>query len=206
MANNRTNEDKLQPCDVNFNAIHNVEDISGSGTITEPVTLQQAKDYLRLEGYQPDDDSPADEFDFDDGLITSLIVEGRRWCEEYTGIHLVPKTLRVDFTNGAGLLQFPGPVTTAVASIVIADKNSITQTGQVFWIGQLFPKLETSFCDRMQVEYEAGYGSDVPDWAKNAIKAYVADHYEYRGDDAPPAANVRAAQKCRPYRKIKSWA
>lgn len=287
--NARNNSDKI--CDVaypNYNAIHNVEDISGSGTITEPVSLQEAKDYLRMEGFADDgsaivpedpvnltllaagdtvtsalligksilnltrsglgytqvssspgsleftfDDTtgeivfgvaagvgnepvvvlPGDQgvssgnvFTFDDDLITSLITEGRIWCEKYTGVHLVEKTLRVDFTCGNGMLQFPGPVTSTIGSQTITDKNGVVYTGQVFWIGTLFPKLETTFADRMHITYAAGYGSDCPEWAINAIKAYVADHYEYRGDDAPPAANERAAQKCRPHRRVNVWA
>ena len=75
--NARNNSDKLSDIAYpNFNAIHNVEDITGSGTIAEPVSLQEAKDYIRLESFQEDDDSPADQFDFDDDLITSLITDG----------------------------------------------------------------------------------------------------------------------------------
>lgn len=205
--NARNNSDKLCVSDgPTFNAIHNVEDITGSGTITEPVTLQQVKDYIRLDGFQPDDDSPADLFNFDDDLLNSLITEGRMWCEKFTGIHLVPKTLRVDFTNGDGYLQFPGPVSGSIASSTITDKNGIAQTGTIFWVGTIFPKLETTFSDRMQITYDAGYGTDCPEWAKNAIMAYVADHSEYRGDDKPEAPNERAAQKCMPHRRVIVWA
>lgn len=199
--NARNNSDKL--CDVafpNYNAIHNVEDITGSGTITEPVTLQQVKDYIRVDTFQPDDDSPADLFNFDDNLLNSLITEGRMWCEKFTGVYLASRTIMVDFTNGLGMLNFPGPVTGLIGSIT--DKNGVVETGQVFWIGSIFPKLETAFSDRMQVSYEAGYGTDCPEWAKNAIMAYCADHYEFRGDDKPDAPNERAAQKCRPYRRV----
>lgn len=203
--NYRTNEDKLSSDCCNYNAIHNVEDITGSGDVTEPVTIQGAKDYMRQEGFSFDDDSPADEFDFDDDLVSDLIIEARMWCEQFTGVHLVPKTLQVVLTNGAGMIAIPGPVTSTIANVVIKDRDNNVQSGTVYWIGSLFPKLETQFAFRITLEYEAGYGTDCPSWAKNAIKAYVADHYEYRGDDAPPAANVRAAQKCRPHRRVKMF-
>lgn len=204
--NARNNSDKLSDIAYpNFNAIHNVEDITGSGTITEPVSLQEAKDYIRLESFQEDDDSPADQFDFDDDLIESLVTEGRIWCEKYSGVHLVPKTLRVDFTCGAGMMQFPGPVTSTISSQAITDKNGIAATGTIFWIGTLFPKLETTFTDRMQITYNAGYGTDCPEWAKNAIKAYVAWAYENRGDEAVGEPE-RSAAICRPHRRVKAWA
>lgn len=203
MPNYRTNEDKLCNSDyANYNAIHNVEDITGSGFATEPVSLQELKDYLRLSGFSFDDDSPADEFDFDDDLITSMGVEARMWCEKFTGIHLVPKTLRVTFTNGAGNLRFPGPVTSDITTAVITNRDGAIQSGTVYWVGTLFPMLETQFSYRTSVDYEAGYGTDCPDWAKNAIKAYVAWAFENRGD-VDAGSPVRAAAICRPYRKVK---
>lgn len=207
--NARNNSDKLcsTGCSNNFNAIHNVEDITGSGSVTEPVSLQEAKDYLRLSGFMPDDDSPADNFDFDDALITSMIVEARQWCEAYLGgkelmVGLVPRTLKVTLTNGVGMMPIPGPVT---GTITWTDQDAVSITAARL-IGSLFPKIESETCDRQVLQYEAGYGTDCPDWANNAIKAYVADHYEFRGDDAPPAANERAAQKLRPFRRIKVFA
>lgn len=203
----RNNSDKLcQPCGSGFNAIHNIEDITGSGTITEPVTLQQAKDYLRLEGFQPDDDSPADEFDFDDALVTSEIIAARLWVEKYTGVHIVPKTLQVTLTNGVGMMAIPGPVT---GTITWKDKDGGSIPAARL-IGSLFPKIESETCERQVLEYEAGYGTDCPDWAKNAIKAYVAWAYENRGDATPnrfteftSESPDKAAAFCRPYRRVK---
>lgn len=196
--NYRTNEDKFSNSCANYNAIHNVEDITGSGDVTEPVTLQEVKDYLRMEGFSFDDDSPADEFDYDDLLIASMIVEARKWCEQFTGIHFVPKTLQVTLTNGVGMMRIPGPVT---GTITWTDQDSASITAGRL-IGALFPKIESNSCDRQVLQYEAGYGLDCPDWAKNAIKAYVADHYEHRGDDKAPARNEDAAAILRPYRYL----
>lgn len=281
--NYRTNEDKLCSTDLNnYNAILNVEDLSeDSGPVTEPVLLQEAKDYIRLEGFDGDNtglsiqdpinttlaagdtflinasligstivnltregttytvagsvgaltvtfnnttgridwQSPgasggesvgivygvevgggtADVFTFDDDLIEDLITEAREWVEKFTGVHLVPKRLRVTFCNGNGMLELPGPV-----------QGDITITGDSTtpeYIGTQFPKVKAPLANELVATYAAGYNyGTAPVWAKNAIKAYVADHYEYRGDDAPPAANKRAAQKCRPYRRVSAWA
>lgn len=198
--NYRTNEDKL--CNNGngsfaFNAIHNVEDVSGSGGVTEPVTLQEAKDYLRLSGFQPDDDSPADNFDFDDDLITSMIVEARKWSEQYTGVHLVPKTLQVTLTNGVGMMRIPGPVSGTI-TWNDQDGGSITAARM---IGAIFPKIESNSTARQVLQYDAGYGTDCPDWAKNAIKAYVAWAFENRGD-VDAGSPERAAAILRPYRYL----
>lgn len=56
--NIRRNEDRLvsdAPTGAAYNHIYNVDDISNeSGEPTEPVTLQEMKDYLRLEGFSTD--------------------------------------------------------------------------------------------------------------------------------------------------------
>lgn len=198
--NYRKNEDRLCNNWVNnFNAIHNVEDITGSGTITEPVSLQEVKDYLRLGTFSFDDDSPADEFDYDDLIVDSMITEARMWVEKFTGVHLISKTLQVTLTNGTGMMNIPGPVTGTI-SWADQDGNSLDAATL---IGSLFPKIQSATDQIQVIEYEAGYGIDCPEWAKNAIKAYIADHYEFRGDDEPPAANLRAAQICRPHRRLK---
>lgn len=288
-------DDSSQPSCVNYNAILNVEDISGSGTITEPVSLQELKDYLRLEGFADDGSgispqtpitltltvgsfsvvsaaligksilslsregteyyqdtvvgdlkftfdsttgtitfanaanpnpetvgvlygdagvSSGNIFSFDDSLITSLGIEGRMWCEYYLGgkelmVGLIPRILQVDAINGTGFMPIPGPVT---SSISIVDKNGNSVSG-VEYIGTLFPKINTNTELRVALTYQAGYGIDCPEWAKNAIKAYVAWAYENRGDQVPDRMTAyttfspeRASAICRPYRRVKSWA
>lgn len=209
--NARNNSDKLCNSEATYNAIHSVEDITGSGTITEPVSLQEAKDYLRLETFTFDDDSPADEFDFDDALVSSMITEARMWCEQYLGgeflmVGLIPRTIEVWLTNGAGPIRIPGPVTSALSDITFADKNGNAVTSEVFWMGATFPKLDGGFSDRVKLVYDAGY--DVPpEWVKNAILAYVVWAYEHRGDeDQVKGSPERAAAICRPYRRIKLFA
>lgn len=187
-----------------YNHIYNVEDVSDeSGQVTEPVTLAEMKKYLRLDGSE--DESPGDEFDYDDELIEELITEARIWIEGFTGLHLVEKSLQVVLLNQAGGIEIPGPVT---GDIVIKNKDGETIDAEDYvFIGSQFPKLMTTFCDRITLEYTAGYSSEtIPRGLKIAIRAYVADHFEYRGDDKPPSANERAAQKARPYRRLSLWA
>lgn len=110
----RRNEDKWSipgaKVGARYNHIYLVENVDEeSGPVVEPVTLQEVKDYIRLEGFTPDDDSPSSGFDFDDTLIEELITEGRVWVEKYTGVHLIPKQLQVFLLNQAGMIELPGP-------------------------------------------------------------------------------------------------
>lgn len=185
-----------------INQIINVEEDFGSGEVTEPVTLQEAKDYLRLEGFSTDDSGEQD-FDFDDTLISSMITEARDWVEKYTGQYIVPRSLTVVLLNQAGMIKLPGPV---IGSVVFTDKDDVVIDSDDYdIIGTQWPKLETTYDERITAAYEVGYAT-YPKWVGNAILAYVADHYEFRGDDKPEAPNERAAQICRPQRRITSWA
>lgn len=202
----RRNEDRLrfdQPIGARYNHIYLIENLSeDSGPVTEPVTLQEVKDYLRLEGFQADDDSPGSEFDFDNALLTELISEGRRWVEVYTGLSLVPKQLQVHLLNQAGFIELPGPVT---GTIVITKENSeVIPADNYRFIGSQFPKLVTTFEPLLQLDYNAGYtDTTIPAGLKTAIMAYVAENYEHRGDEVDiKVISESAARKARAYRRL----
>ena len=173
------------------NQIINVDEDFESGDITEPVTLTQAKNYLRLEGFTSDD-SGEQGFDFDDTLIEAMITEARMWVEKYTGLYLVPRTLTVVLLNQAGYIELPGPV---VGTITWADDAEPEMVGS---------KIKTKYGCELTATYDVGY-TEFPKWVENSILAYVADHYEWRGDDKAPAPNERAAQIARPHRRVQSW-
>lgn len=283
----RRNEDQIQPSECNYNCIHSIEDISDeSATSGEPVSLDEIKKYLRLEGFNGDSSSglvmqetlslsftsgltvtsalldndnavitslsregitysrvssnpgnreftydnttgivafavasngsetvdiqwgitggagTVDDFDYDDTLLESMLTEARQYVERITGIHLIQKHLQVVASNGAGLLELPGPVN---SSLSVTDEFDADVAPDLKTIGTRFLKVKTPNLPMMTFTYWAGYNGDSPAWARNAIKAYVADHYEYRGDDAPPAANQRAAQICRPHGRLSQW-
>ena len=171
-----------------INQIINVDEDFESGDITEPVTLQQTKDYLRLGGFVSDDNGEQG-FDFDDTLIESMITEARMWVEKYTGLYLVPRTLTVVLLNQAGYIELPGPV---VGTITWTDDAEPEMVGS---------KIKTKYGCELTATYDVGY-TEFPKWVENSILAYVADHYEWRGDDKAPAPNERAAQIARPYRRV----
>jgi len=184
------------------NQIINVDEDFDSGEVTEPVTLPQVKNYLRLAGFVSDT-SGEQEFDYDDDILTAMITEARMWVEKFTGQYIVPRSLTVVLLNQAGFIELPGPVVGTV-SFADADDSGIDPTDYKI-IGTVFPKLETKFPCRLTATYEVGY-TDFPKWVPDSVLAYIAFAYENRGDDNTlPGSPVRAAAIARPYRKVKAW-
>lgn len=196
------------------NQIINVDDDFESGIITEPVTVQQAKDYIRLGGFE--DESGEQEFDFDDTKIESMITEGREWVEKYTGQYLVPRQLTVVLLNQAGGLRLPGPV---IGSVVYTNPDAEVITDSLTVVGTKYPKITSGWysfgenaitnnynplADQITAVYEVGY-TTFPKWVENAILAYVAWAYENRGDEQTGSPE-RAAAIARPHRRVTAWA
>lgn len=204
--NHRTNEDRLcntgRPVGARYNHIYQIQENEDSAELVEPVTLEEIKTYLRLEGFTLNDDSPGEDFTYDDALIEELITEARLWVERYTGVYLVPRILTVWLLNQAGYIELPGPVT---GTIVITKENSDVVPAESYtFIGTDFPKLVTPFHDRLQLDYPAGYTVEtIPKGLKTAIKAYVSYAYEHRGEEIEDKALTEsAARRARPYRRI----
>lgn len=171
----------------NYNHVYSVKDItSASGDPTEPVSVDEVKSYMRLEGFQDVDESGSTVFTEDDGLIEKLIVTARRKLEKLYGITLVPKTLRAVITNLAGDIEIPdGPVQTITSLKDRSGKEIADYTIVGYTSGETeyddFIQLECPNCEKMVIEYEAGY-SPVPDDLKVEIMRYVTWLFTYRGD------------------------
>lgn len=165
----------------NYNLVHTVKDITEeSGDPTEPVTVEEVKSYMRLEGFQDVGESMATSFDEDDTLIQTLIVAARKKLEKLYGISLVPKTLRATLTNLAGDIEIPcGPVT-QVTEIKDRYDNVIAEDDYTL-TGDDFPTIECPCYEKMKVTYEAGY-EDVPEDLKIEIMRIVTYWFENRGD------------------------
>lgn len=165
----------------NVNNILDTIDISNeSGPVTEPVTLTEMKNYLRLEGFIDDNDStsvPA--FDDDDSDIEDFITEARDTLEKELNVSIIEHTWRaIGVTNEAGMVQlWYGPVT-ALLSVVNSEGDTVDVDNTEI-IGDHLS--EPNYCN-MTVEYTAGY-STIPKAIINEIKRMVAYQYEHKGDE-----------------------
>ena len=155
--------------------------------VSEPVTLSEAKLWLKVD-YSTDDD-----------LITSLIQAAREMVEDHTNRKLMPQTVTEKF-NGfpTDNIILSASVLSAVTSIQYTDEDGDTQTlSSAKYIVQDYampPQISIAYgetwpttrqeADTVTVVYTVGYADadSVPEAIKNAIKMLVAYMYENRED------------------------
>jgi hypothetical protein len=146
-----------------------------TGTVTEPITLAEAKEYARIDGFS------------EDALITSLIKMARVHCESYMGKSIVLKTVTIDSFTFPYQFQMPyGPLTNEanISKCVTIDENNVETPLQYRVNAGLFPKLfilggAQSY--KFKLVYTAGF-TTVPEDIKLAIKMMVNTLYERRED------------------------
>lgn len=165
-----------------------------SAPATEPVSLAEAKQHLRVD------------FADDDTLIGSLITAARMMCESQLNQSFVTQSWRLtlDRFPCEGVIHVPRTPLQSVTSITYKDVAGNTQTmsstlydvdvasrpGRIapsyntFWpvtYGFLWPVSRAQIA-AVQVTFVAGYGdaSAVPEQVKLAIKMMVGSWYENR--------------------------
>ncbi len=145
---------------------------------TEPITLVEAKDQLRVD------------FPDDDAIITRMITQCRRAIENYCAVSLVSKqiTCTVDLITGVELPY--GPVVGSIVSFVDKDGNVIDPTfykvsGTSF---KRITPIDFNFWDATLV-YNVGYPI-VDEDLKLAILNELAFRYENRGEATQARNNV----------------
>ena len=130
---------------------------------TEPVTLQEAKDYMRISSESEND------------LIEELITSARERIEKYTGLSLGLKTLKAYWFYFHIPAEIPyGPIT-AINSVVDDNDVALEYTAR----GLQYKTLEAYSTQGLTIEYEAGF-TIVPKGLKLAILKQVSTDYENR--------------------------
>ena len=139
------------------------------GTITEPVTVAEAKQYCRVDNSVEDD------------LFEELITQSRQAVEKAANISITPKTVTLWFTNLAGGYELPfGPVTSFTS---LTDQNgNVVPSGVYKLIGGPNPSLAWPLYANMTAVYTTGMTS-VPKELKIAILDQINYGYENRGMD-----------------------
>ena len=141
----------------------------------EPVTLNEAKEYARIDGIA------------EDQVITALIKMARLHCESYTGKSIVPKTVTITSFTYPYQFQMPyGPLTNElnITKCVTIDQNGVETPLTYQVVAGLFPKIQIlggpqSY--KFRLVYTAGFAV-VPEDIKLAIKMMVNTLYERRED------------------------
>jgi uncharacterized phiE125 gp8 family phage protein len=159
-----------------------------SGPATEPVSLDDAKAYLKLDT------------DDEDALVTTLITAARLHVEGTTGRALITQSWRLvlDDWPPVGLVRLPVAPLQSLTAITAYDVNGdpvTLSTDGVLWDAQAAPSLlylPAGFGDEVilrplqgvEIDYVAGYGadaSDVPATLCQALLLLVAYWFENRG-------------------------
>lgn len=158
-----------------------------TGPATEPVTLAEAKSWLRV-------DHAAD-----DAVITALVSAARQLAERQYDRQLVSATWRLTLRRfPCGEIRLPRCPLRSVTSVQYLDADGALQTlDSSYYVadaaadpGELSPAWGYSWPvtyphpQAVRVTYQSGYGaaSDVPEPIKAALKYTVACWFQRRGD------------------------
>lgn len=165
-----------------YNAV--LETVFSSEGSTEPVTLAEIKEWIKVDVTITEDDT----------LLTALGISARKVVEGYLCVSLIPRTVVAIFNNSGGDIELPyGPVNTFTSLYETAttlDDTEITSDNYLLK-GGVFKTLNKPCSDYLKATYTAGYANAaaVPEHFKTGIKQQVAFMYENRGDN--PAGSQR---------------
>lgn len=134
---------------------------------TEPVTLQEAKTWMRI-----------NDFTSDDTLITALIKSSRTLLERYTGLSFGTKTLEVivEIEKNINLPYSPLQTMTSVYRRFNNQWELMTVNTDYYIIGDT---LRVTLPGEYKLTYVAGF-TVLPEPLKTDIKVIVAWQYENR--------------------------
>jgi hypothetical protein len=162
---------------------------------TEPVTLAEAKTWMRI-----------NEFTSDDTLITALIKSTRLHLEKFTGLSFGVKTLETIFETD--LSTFELPYTPLVTLTTLAKKTGVNEW-ETLVVNEDYEVMGNKILlteGTYKATYQAGY-STLPEDLKTDIKVLVAWQYENRGINFGTSANIKEYPhwnllNSRQYRKV----
>jgi hypothetical protein len=164
------------------------------GSVTEPVTLEEVKDWLQVD------------FTEHDGLLNGMIKGARRTIEKLCNISLVPKAVTLDVeTTGDEKVPMPytasfsGSPALVVKSFDSNDTETTLVSGTDFYVRGNNIRIGEG---RYSVSYTTVPGT-IPEDIKEAIKMEVAERYANRGENLTTSGLSKGAiEKVSPYQII----
>ena len=167
-----------------INAITDVQFEVPLYAVTEPLTLEDAKTYMKVD------------FTDDDALITDLLTVAREGLETYTGLSFVEKTATVQLINECGGIEIPyGPTPSTIDVTLMTDiDGNVLDPSCIQIIGNQFKNIESPRVHFMQIIYTCGYAAGtLPSPLLAALKAQVFFLYTNRGErlSAGMAGSIR---------------
>jgi len=155
--------------------------IVSTAPTTEPVSLAEAKEHLRITDTA------------EDTLITALITAARQWCEQWERRAYIEQSITAHYDSFGSYMLLPVNPVISITSITYIDVNGITQTldSSLYSLDSyscpaiIYPTYNASLpsvrddVNTITVIYTAGYSTQT-ERVKAAIKLLVAHLYENR--------------------------
>lgn len=166
---------------------------------TEPVTLAEAKLYLRVDSTT------------EDSLIGDLILAARMVAESWLKSSLISQSWKLAYDCGIPeAVWLPmGPVN-AITSVVVfnRDGTSNTLSSSAYYLNAarnslVLDSVQLGF--RVEITYSTGYGdaTTVPKPIKQGILCHIGAMYDRRGEDADAPLPEQAVSLYMPFREIR---
>ena len=170
-----------------------------SDPASEPVTLTEAKLYMRIDNTN------------DDALIGDLIAAARQAAENWLKRSLITQTWKLAYDSGIPQsIWLPmGPVT-GIASVVVVNQDATTQTisSGSYWLNAAQNALVmaaslTGF--RIEITYNTGYGdaTAVPKPIKQGMLSHISYMYDSRAESGEMELPEQAVGLYHPYREVR---
>lgn len=160
---------------------------------TEPVTLAEVKEYLRLDGNDHD------------ALLNSLITSCRQWCEQYQNRAYITQTWETWLDKWKFPIRLARPPLQSVTHIkyYTTDNTELTWASTQYQVDAITDPARVNLAynitapndvlrpmNAIVVRYVTGYGAaaDVPASVKLAIKMMIGHRFENpETEDVPDA-------------------
>jgi len=180
-----------------------------TGPAEEPLTLAEARDFLRLDSAE------------EDAILAACIMAARQACESFTGRSLITQSWQLYLDQWpTGPIPLPRPPLQAVTGIKVfaADGTETVLQTDDFWIdaaaapGRLMARSATVLpqpgrrLGGIEITYSAGYGdswNDVPQAIRQGLLMAVANFYENRLVETSGGLPLPIAALWQPYRVVR---
>ncbi len=141
---------------------------------TEPITVQQFKDYAKI-----------DTGSIDDAIISEMITAAREQCEDYAGVSIIARSVTALLNNSCGGIYLPYCPFISLTSITDSNGDAIVtdnyKLSNKYNSSLYFPQLVSPADSCVTLVYTAGYGI-APAKFILAIKQQTFFLYENRGE------------------------
>ena len=165
---------------------------------SEPVTLAEAKLYLRVDGTN------------EDSLISDLIVAARMSAESWLRLSLITQSWKLvynDYLDSEIILPM-SPIVN-VSSVIVTNRDATIQTISLnnYYLNAaknklLFDNYVSGFS--IEINYNTGYGTapQIPQPIKYGILAHIAALYDERGLIGQENLPSQVSALYSPYREV----